>query len=426
MSPEAEITQTGSIMGDARIMTDDLLVIQAEMHAEEKEWRKNKIAGTRARLGIEEPQPVDTSKLINTRIKKSVKLIEPILVAEALPLTPEAVKTTLDARLKIEAILMGEDDRLIVIVGPCSIHDPEAAIAYARQVKIWREIFGEDLEIIMRFYPEKPRTELKEDSIESWRGLTKDPLLDGSHDINLGLVATRMLLRKIVHMGVPVAMERVNAVTPQYVDGFVAYDAIGARTTTSQNAREYGTGTSSVIGFKNTTEGSILAAAEAVASANVESTFTGTSMEGPPEEDWTTGNETAHIILRGDQNGPNYSAAHVEQALEILREKKLLEAIAIDFSHGNSRKEAKNQIEVAKDVATQTSLGQRAIKLAMIESNLVAGSQKLKEVLAAGKKLKYGQSITDECLGLSDTEMVLAILSGGVKMRRSHLALNGL
>jgi 3-deoxy-7-phosphoheptulonate synthase len=419
MSPEAETTRTGSIMGDAEVMARELLTIQEEIHTGEQALREEKISAIRSRLEIEEPSPVVTSRLINTRIKDSVKLIAPELIAEALPLTLEAVETTLTARDNVEAILKDKDDRLIVIVGPCSIHDPEAAIEYAKNVKKWRETYEDDLEIIMRAYPEKPRTELKEDALESWRGITKDPKLDGSYDINLGLVATRMLARKIAHMGVPIAMERVNVITPQYVDGLVAYGAIGARTSTNQNAREYGSGASEALGFKNTTDGNIVAAIEAVASANVESTFTGTSKEGPPEEEWTTGNDTAHVIHRGSDNGPNFSAVHVQSTQQLLREKGLLEAIGIDFNHGNSDKDASKQIEVAKDVSNQIRLGVRAIKLVMIESNLVAGKQNLKKAREEGKELKYGQSITDECIGLDETVSILRLLEGAVKVRRS-------
>lgn len=410
MSPETEIQQLDILEESSRI-ANELLDIEREAAEYVRPFRAERIAGIRKTLGYTAVSKVGDEELkglIDTRIEDKNPLITPEDLAEALPLTQESYDTTLKGRQAIEAILDGEDDRLIVIVGPCSIHDPKAALEYAHKVADWREQYGDKLEIVMRFYPEKPRTEL------GWKGFIIDPRIDGSDDINQGIVATRMLALQITGFGVPLATERLNAITPQYINGLVAYDAIGARNTTDQKAREYGSGTSSPVGFKNTPEGSIMAALQAVVTARGPHTFPGIGMDGRPHEVNTVGNPSAHIILRGDQNGPNYDAKSVATAVDMLNEKSLLPSILIDMSHGNSGKKADKQVDVVKDVCNQLTEGEAGIKGVMIESNLVHGKQE-PDIL---ENLDYGKSITDECADLEQTESMLDRLAESVQARR--------
>jgi 3-deoxy-7-phosphoheptulonate synthase len=429
MSPETTKLNTETIMGDAMLLKPVLLRIQEKINEQAQKTIEEELE----KEGFDQTEELDDDyikDIINTRIEGVKVRISPKVVKRGVVLTKESAETTRRGRINVEKILIGKNGRVIVIVGPCSIHDPEAALEYAQKVKEWRALYGDDLEIVMRVYTEKPRTELKEDPVESWKGLAYDPHLDGSNDINLGIIASRLLAREITAMGVPVAAERLDPVTPQYLDGLVVYDAIGARDTTSQNARHYGSGTSSVLGFKNTAEGSIVAAIEAAASANVKSTFSGSSDLGLPGEFWTKGNPTAHIILRGYQRDdiyyPNYSEEIIKDTAQKLKEKGTLEAILVDASHANSSKKASRQIEVVKEVCRQMMLGEFAIKGVMIESNLVAGKQNLKKARDIGGDLVYGQSITDECVGLRETENMLALLAGAIKMRRTILKANGI
>ncbi|MDL2362889.1 MAG: 3-deoxy-7-phosphoheptulonate synthase [Patescibacteria group bacterium] len=411
MSPETALHHS-TILEESIRVRDELLVVENVVEEAAHEARLNCLPGVRERLGY---APLDTDHaqdLIDTRIESKQTVIAPESLAEALPVTKEGAATTRIARAAIEAILHGDDDRLVVIVGPCSIHDPEAALEYASHVIAWRESYGNDLEIIMRAYMEKPRTEL------GWKGFVYDPLLDESDDINLGLVATRMLTSQIVNTGVPTGMERLNALTPQYVNGLVAYDAIGMRNTTDQKAREYGSGTSSPVGFKNTAEGerSVLSAAEAVVTARGPHAFLGVGMNNTTKQIETTGNDSAHIILRGDADGPNYEAEHINRAIKVLGQKGLLQAIIVDASHGNSRKKAANQQKVIADVARQVHDGQQAIKGVMIESFLLGGNQKL--IPGKSRELKYGQSITDECVSIDETDVMLGMLAHALHKRR--------
>ena len=370
----------------------------------------------RERFGYEGAGPAESDGLVNVRIDgPEIPVITPESLTAVLPSSTQSAETTRQSRESVTRILKGDDDRLIAIVGPCSIHDPEAALEYALMLKQWRENFSENLEIIMRAYMEKPRTEI------GWKGLVYDPELDESNDINLGIVVVRMLACRITHLGVPIAMERLNANTPQYVNGLVAYDAIGARNTTDQKAREYASGTSSPVGFKNTPEGSILAAAQAVASANAPHTFLGTNMAGILSQLRTLGNDTAHIILRGNERGPNYRKQNVIRTAKILRKKGLLGAIIIDASHGNSGKEAANQNGVIKTVSSQVAEGQPVIKGVMIESNLKGGAQSHTPGKGDPSKLEYGLSITDKCSPPGETVEMLEILSRAVVRRRERL-----
>lgn len=352
-------------------------------------------------------------QLVDIRIAQKLPLLTPQEVAGAIPLTDSIARTALFGRGEIEDILVGESDRLLVIAGPCSIHSAEAAEHYADWLVSQREMFGDSLEIVMRAYMEKPRTEL------GWKGLMNDPKLDETFDLNLGVVLVRLLASKILDMGVPIAMERLNTRTPQYLNGLVSYDAIGARNTTDQNAREYASGSSSPVGFKNTPEGSIVAAVEAVKAARSPHVFPGTAADGRSMQVQTTGNPYTHVILRGSQTGPNYSSEYVQQVKELMEGKRLTPALLIDTSHGNSQKDYTKQPEVVEYVAEMLALGEAAIKGVMIESNIVAGSQRL----ADPSDLVYGQSITDGCIDLDTTEDMFNVLAESVYQRRK--AVNG-
>ncbi len=272
-----------------------------------------------------------------------------------------------------------------------------------------RERHAADLEIVMRTYTEKPRTEV------DWKGFAYDPFLDGSSRISVGLVATRMLMAEITALGVPVAAEPLNALTPQYVDGLVTYNGVGARNVTDQTARERVSGFSSVVGFKNSPEGSVDVAVSAVISARSAHDFLGVDRHGVAAQLSTTGNDTGHVILRGDAEGPNYSAAHVADTKRRLAARGLPEVLVVDASHGNSQKDHLRQIQVVRDLAGQVAGGEQGIRGVMVESNLVAGRQDLDR---AGS-LTYGQSVTDACVDLPTTEELLAELAAATRARRA-------
>ncbi len=406
MSPET--TPQLNPIHEAERIKDSLLRIQERAAEVAEQTELQLLENVREDLGYKPTTEINEDDIVDTRIAEKTPVLTPKALAQVLPVTEESANTTRKSRSSIEAILSSKDDRLVAIVGPCSIHDAESALEYASWLYEQREFHKDNLEIVMRAYMAKPRTEL------GWKGFEYDPRLDDSNDINLGIVLSRMLSCQITNLGMPIAMERLNANTPQYFNGLVAYDAIGARNTTDQKAREYASGTSSPVGFKNTPEGSIQAAAEAVVAANAPHDFLGMNMQGTPMQVTTTGNVMAHIILRGSQEGPNYFPAQVEAAKNILRDKNLLEAILIDAAHANSNKDFRKQAEVISNVSHQIALGEVAIKGVMIESNLVEGSQSLDDQ----KNLVYGQSITDGCVGLAETEKMLNLLSDAVNLRR--------
>src|SRR3954463_792839 len=342
-------------------------------------------------LGVEQGQGADLAGLVNTRITGLSVVVTPAAVATVVPLSPESVATTRAGRRAMTDIVDGVDDRVAVIAGPCSIHDPAAALEYAAFLGRMRERHGEDLEILMRTYTEKPRTEV------DWKGFAYDPFLDGSSRISVGLVATRMLMAAITAAGVPVAPEPLNALTPQYVNGLVTYNGVGARNVTDQTARERVSGFSSVVGFKNSPEGSIEAAIQAVVAARAPHEFLGIDQHGITAQLSTLGNETGHVILRGDKNGANYSAAHVAETRALLARRGLPEVLVVDASHGNSQKNHLRQIEVVHDLARQIASGEQAIRGVMLESNLVAGRQDLDQ-RREPNGLTYGMSVTDACV----------------------------
>jgi 3-deoxy-7-phosphoheptulonate synthase len=308
-------------------------------------------------------------------------------------------------------IVRGAAGRLAVIAGPCSIHDPVATLEYADFLREMRERHGDDLEIVMRTYTEKPRTEV------DWKGFAYDPYLDGSNNISVGLIATRMIMGRVTSLGVPVAAEPLNALTPQYVDGLVTYNGVGARNVTDQTARERVSGFSAVVGFKNSPEGSIEAAIQAVVAARAPHEFLGVDRHGMTAQLSTTGNETAHVILRGDKHGPNYSAAHIADTKAKLSERGLPAVVVVDASHGNSQKNHLRQLDVVHDLAGQIAGGETAIRGVMLESNLVAGRQDLDQRHPAA--LEYGKSVTDACVDLDMTAAMLDELAGASRARRA-------
>ncbi|EJD6477050.1 3-deoxy-7-phosphoheptulonate synthase AroG [Providencia rettgeri] len=344
----------------------------------------------------------------DVRIKQIKELLPPIALLEKFPATDKAAFTVHEARLAIHNILAGKDDRLVVVIGPCSIHDTKAALEYAERLGKLREELKGSLEIVMRVYFEKPRTTV------GWKGLINDPKMDCSFDINEGLRIARELLLTINNQGLPTAGEFLDVISPQYVADLMSWGAIGARTTESQIHRELASGLSCPVGFKNGTDGTIKIAIDAINSARSAHCFLSVTKWGHSAIVNTSGNPDCHIILRGGKE-PNYSAKHVQEVREGLEKAGLVPSIMIDFSHANSCKKFEKQMEVATDVSEQIRNGDRSITGIMIESNLVEGNQNLE----SGEPLVYGKSVTDACIGWDDTEKVLRQLSDAVIARRT-------
>jgi 3-deoxy-7-phosphoheptulonate synthase len=341
------------------------------------------------------------------RIRELKELSTPEEVMREIPRTLTATRVVMGARNAIHGILNGTDDRLLVIVGPCSIHDPEAAIDYAIRLSALRERLADRLEIVMRVYFEKPRTTV------GWKGLINDPDLDGRFNINKGLRLARNVLSAVNNLGLPAGAEFLDMTTPQYLADLVGWAAIGARTTESQIHRELASGLSCPVGFKNGTDGNVRIAAEAVKSASHPHHFMAVTKGGRSAIAATSGNEECHVILRGGR-APNYEAASVDAAAAELQRAGIHARLMIDTSHANSGKKPENQRIVAADIASQLVRGEQRIMGVMIESNLVAGRQ---DVLP-GVKLTYGQSITDGCISWETTVHVLEQLADAVAARR--------
>ncbi|MDP0492342.1 MAG: 3-deoxy-7-phosphoheptulonate synthase [Verrucomicrobiota bacterium JB023] len=344
------------------------------------------------------------------RIEGINPLISPAVLNYYLPITDEAASLVAKNRKEAADILHGRDDRLLVVVGPCSIHDPEAAIEYGEKLKPLIEAHSEDLQIIMRVYFEKPRTTV------GWKGLINDPHLDNSFDINRGLRIARELLLNLAQRGIPAGTEFLDTISPQYIADLIAWGAIGARTTESQVHRELASGLSMPVGFKNGTGGSVQLALDAIASSSRPHHFLSVTKQGVSAIVSTAGNEDCHIILRGGSGGPNYDEESIAEAIYCLREQNLPPHLMVDCSHGNSRKDYRNQPLVAKAIAHQIEGGSQSVAAVMIESNLVEGNQKL----GSGdlSKLTRGQSVTDACISLETTEEVLEMLASAVRKRR--------
>lgn len=343
------------------------------------------------------------------RIRTARPLLSPAILEEDLPLGEPGAALVQRVRREIGDILAGRDDRLLAVVGPCSIHDPQAALDYARRLKPVADRLARDLLVVMRVYFEKPRT------VVGWKGLINDPHLDGSFMVNTGLRIARQLLLDINAAGLPIGTEFLDTTLGQYYADLVSWAAIGARTTESQIHRELASGLSMPVGFKNRTDGDLQVAVDAIVSASHPHWFPSLTREGAPAVLATTGNHECHLVLRGgSRTGPNFSAEAIAGAVALLEKAGAMPRVLVDCSHGNSAKQPERQIEVAADLARQLAAGSRAIFGVMLESNLVAGAQRHE----AGQALVYGQSITDGCLAFEATVPVLEQLAAAAAARR--------
>jgi 3-deoxy-7-phosphoheptulonate synthase len=347
-------------------------------------------------------------KTDDVRINRIKDLLPPIALLERFPASEQATKSVVSGRAAIHNILNHKDDRVLVIIGPCSIHDPKAALEYGQRLVELREKYKDTLEIVMRVYFEKPRTTV------GWKGLINDPYMDNSFKLNDGLRIGRELLLQLNELGLPTAGEFLDMMTPQYMADFMCWGAIGARTTESQVHRELASGLSCPVGFKNGTDGMIKIAIDAIGSAAASHHFLSVTKFGNAAIVETTGNSDCHIILRGGKT-TNFDQESVKAVTKQLEDNELNTKIMIDFSHANSSKKFENQMIVSTDVSKQISQGNQNIFGVMVESNLVEGNQKL----INGKAEVYGQSITDACIGWQDTETLLAQLSDAVTTRRN-------
>ena len=353
-----------------------------------------------------------TSETDDQRIEEVTPLPPPEHLIRFFPIAGTPVEKLVgDTRRSVRRILDGKDGRLLVVIGPCSIHDPAAALDYARQLKSQRTKYADTLEIVMRVYFEKPRTTV------GWKGLINDPYLDESYRIHEGLRIARQLLVDINRLGVPAGSEFLDVISPQYIGDLISWGAIGARTTESQVHRELASGLSAPIGFKNGTDGNLKIATDAIQAASRPHHFLSVHKNGQVAIVQTKGNKDCHVILRGGK-APNYDAASVADACEELVAAKLAPQLMVDCSHANSSKQHQRQIDVARDIGSQLAAGQRHIIGVMVESHLLAGAQKFNAGKDDPAKLTYGQSITDACIGWDDSLTVLQVLSDAVAARR--------
>jgi 3-deoxy-7-phosphoheptulonate synthase len=349
-----------------------------------------------------------SDRVRDQRIERVVELVSPAEILDDLPLGAEREDAVLGHRAVLKSILDREDDRLIVVVGPCSVHDADAAVEYAERLAEQAADLRDDLYVAMRVYFEKPRT------TTGWKGLINDPRLDGSRDVNFGLHTARRLLIEVTDLGLPIGCEFLDPITPQYISDVVAWGAIGARTTESQIHRQLASGLSMPVGFKNGTAGSVKLAVDAVRAAAAQHAFAGVDVSGTPAILYTEGNEDCHVILRGGRGAPNYDPGSVEDALGELRAAGLAERVVVDASHDNSGKDHERQPEVVSEIADQIAGGNGAIVGVMMESFLVGGRQDLE----SDEPLVYGQSITDACMDWDNTVLTLDRLASAVRKRR--------
>ena len=353
-------------------------------------------------------ETTDQLKTSDLHVVETCPLLAPVEVKAELPITNAIAKVVSDARARIRNILNGSDRRLLVVVGPCSIHDVKAAREYAEKLAKFRDGVGDALEIVMRVYFEKPRTTV------GWKGLINEPHLNGTFDINYGISMARGLLLDVAKLGLPSATELLDPIVPQYLADLISWTAIGARTTESQTHREMSSGLSMPVGFKNGTDGSIDVAINALLSARQPHRFLGVNNDGRASIVTTTGNPDGHIVLRGGKQGPNYDHAHVEAIANRLRDRQLAPYLMIDCSHDNSGQDYKNQPIVLQDICEQVRNGQESIVGIMLESHLNRGKQPLKDLA----KLEYGKSITDGCINFETTTEVLTDLANAVRSGR--------
>jgi 3-deoxy-7-phosphoheptulonate synthase len=372
------------------------------------------VAGANAWYANAPDRPTDrTSQTDDERIKDITVLPPPEHLIRFFPIQGTAVELLVSGtRRRIHDIMAGQDDRLLVVIGPCSIHDPAAALDYARQLKLQREKYADTLEIVMRVYFEKPRTTV------GWKGLINDPYLDETFCIDEGLRIARQLLIEINRLGLPAGSEFLDVISPQYLGDLISWGAIGARTTESQVHRELASGLSAPIGFKNGTDGNIKIATDAIQAAAGGHHFLSVHKNGQVAIVQTHGNPDCHVILRGGKT-PNYDAASVAAACKDLEKAKLPATLMVDCSHANSNKQFERQLDVARDVAAQLASGSKSVFGVMVESHLQAGAQKFTPGKDDAAKLEYGKSITDACLGWDDSLAALELLSAAVKTRRA-------
>ena len=355
------------------------------------------------------PSTLDTTRIDDLRIKAVRPLITPAILEEWLP-APEAAQQLVESsRAAISRVLHGRDDRLVVVVGPCSIHDHDQAMEYARQLLAQADALSQDLIVVMRVYFEKPRTTV------GWKGYINDPHLDGSFAINEGLERARALLLDVLALGLPVGTEFLDLLSPQFISDLVSWGAIGARTTESQSHRQLASGLSCPVGFKNGTDGGVKVASDAILAAQAPHAFMGMTKMGQAAIFETRGNDDCHVILRGGKQ-PNYGAADVDAACALLKAAGLREQVMIDLSHANSSKQHARQIVVAGDVAAQIAGGDARITGVMIESHLEEGRQDIEP----GQPLKHGVSVTDACISFAQTVPVLEQLATAVRTRRGR------
>jgi 3-deoxy-7-phosphoheptulonate synthase len=348
-------------------------------------------------------EPVPESALHDVRIEGTRPLVSPALLADALPMPAAAEEVVLRGRREAAAVLRGQDERLLVVVGPCSVHDPAAAYEYARRLARLRDRLDRRLLIVMRVYFEKPRTTI------GWKGLLNDPHLDGSYMVNEGLQIGRRLMLDILSLGLPVGGEFLDPISAQYLADLVSWGSIGARTAESQIHRQLSSGLSMPVGIKNGTDGEVRVAIDACAAASTSHVFTGINQDGLASIFWTRGNADCHVILRGGTRGPNYDAGSVNDALARMDRAGQPARLLVDASHGNSGKDFRRQPAIVRDVVAQRAAGQRGIVGLMLESFLVEGHQDL--VLGRTGGLRYGQSVTDPCLGWEETADLLCEVS---------------
>jgi 3-deoxy-7-phosphoheptulonate synthase len=348
----------------------------------------------------------------DTRITGYEPLFSPAALLDELPLTEKATATVEQSRAEVRAVLEGSGDRLLVIAGPCSVHDPVAALEYAGRLLQVRERSRGDLLIVMRVYFEKPRT------VTGWKGLINDPGMDGGHEVHRGLRAARRLLLDIVSLGLPVGCEWLDPITPQYIADTVTWGAIGARTTESQVHRQLASGLSMPVGFKNGTDGDVQVAVDACRASAAGHTFFGVTPNGVAAVVTTAGNPDTHVILRGGRAGPNYEASHTAKALDLIAAAGLPRRLMVDASHGNSGKDHRRQPVVAASIAEQVAAGERGLTGVMLESFLREGSQEP----GPPDTLTYGQSVTDACMDFGTTAAVLDTLAAAVRSRRLFLS----
>ncbi len=357
---------------------------------------------------FEAPGTQDSTRIDDVRIGAVRPLITPALLQEWLP-APQAASDLVEAsRAALARVLQGQDDRLVVVVGPCSIHDHDEALDYARRLQTEAAALAGELIVVMRVYFEKPRTTV------GWKGYINDPHLDGSYAINEGLRMARRLLLDVLALGLPVGTEFLDLLSPQFISDLVSWGAIGARTTESQSHRQLASGLSCPVGFKNGTDGGVKVAADAIVAARAPHAFLGLTKMGQAAVFETRGNDDCHVILRGGRQ-PNYAAADVDAACALLRAAGLREQVMIDCSHANSSKQHQRQIAVAQDVAGQVAAGDRRIMGVMIESHLEEGRQDI----VPGQPLRHGVSVTDACISFAQTVPVLQALAAAVRARRA-------